>query len=259
MPKPGRTWIALDIAFWDGDGAELSTEAQSLFLRMICRCKFLGTDGCLTEAQMKSCAGSVAEARDELLGSHLVDVGPGGGYIIPSYCAWNGPMAGEAAETGALGAHNRWHVARGIFNDSCCYCTSMGSDGPNPDRVIGPLIAERERRDEREEKHPAGADPLLGFDKFWGVYPKRNGKRLARGLCEAKWKTLSLDDRHAAYRGAVNYAAAIDAGLTLAKDPIRFLKGRVWEDWQEPAVETPRNGNGAAHPRYNALRLPSEP
>ena len=86
-------------------------------------------------------------------------------------------------------------------------------------------------------------DPLRGFDKFWDAYPKRNGKRVGRQDAEKRWRPLSLDDRRAAWRGAVNYAQAVDRGLTIAKDAFRFLRDRSWEDWLDGPGEVDR-GNG---------------
>lgn len=81
-------------------------------------------------------------------------------------------------------------------------------------------------------------DPLLGFEQFWHAYPKRNGKRLGRGKCEALWQKIAdIDDRRAAYRGAVNYAGCADVGDTIAKDPERWLRDRCWTDWQSPAEQ----------------------
>jgi hypothetical protein len=89
------------------------------------------------------------------------------------------------------------------------------------------------------------SDPLIGFDHFWNAYPQRNGKRLGRGICEGKWSKMNLDERRAAYHGAVHYAAACEAGLQGAMDPERFLAHRRWVDWQTPAVPGP----GLAGPR----------
>ena len=83
---------------------------------------------------------------------------------------------------------------------------------------------------------PIVADPLVGFDAFWSTYPKRNGKRLGRGLCETRWRRYDLDTRRAAYRGAKYYGEAVDRGLTIAKDPDRWLRDKCWQDWQDPAV-----------------------
>jgi hypothetical protein len=86
---------------------------------------------------------------------------------------------------------------------------------------------------------PAPIETLLGFAEFWAIYPKRNGKRLGRRLCEGLWAKLPLEDRRAAWRGAHHYADAVEVDLTIAKDPERFIKHRVWEDWQEPATPDP--------------------
>lgn len=77
----------------------------------------------------------------------------------------------------------------------------------------------------------APEDPLCGFDAFWLIYPKRNGKKVGRSACEAKWRTMSEEDRRLAYVGAFNYAKAVADGLTIAKDPERFLKAKVWNDY----------------------------
>jgi hypothetical protein len=90
---------------------------------------------------------------------------------------------------------------------------------------------------------------LRGFEEFWTVYPKRNGKRLGRGKCEAIWSKLTMPERFAAYRAAQNYAAAVEADLTFAKDPERFLRPQVIADWQEPAIadeiRNPRRRGGS--------------
>ncbi len=96
-----------------------------------------------------------------------------------------------------------------------------------------PPVAERE-------------DPLRGFAEFWSAYPRRNGKIIGRSLCVKRWEKLSLEDRRAAWRGAKNYGGAVSAELTIAKDPDRWLRDRLWEDWQEPAVADSRNGASRA-------------
>ena len=68
-----------------------------------------------------------------------------------------------------------------------------------------------------------------GFDDFWSGYPSRRGRKVGKSKCLDRWRKLSLDDRRAAWRGAVNYAAEIG---DFAKDPERWLRDRLWEDWQ---------------------------
>lgn len=95
----------------------------------------------------------------------------------------------------------------------------------------------------KEGSAPLALVPVVvadDFEPWWDTYPKRNGKRVGRSVCEGLWAKLAPDDRTAAAVGARHYRAACDAGLTLAKDPERFLKHRVWLDWQEPAVPEQR-------------------
>jgi hypothetical protein len=81
-------------------------------------------------------------------------------------------------------------------------------------------------------------EPLTGFNEFWGTYPRRNGRIIGKEKCQTRWKKYSLGTRRAAWRGAKNYAMDCDSGLTIAKDPDRWLRDRSWEDWQEPTVNT---------------------
>ena len=83
-------------------------------------------------------------------------------------------------------------------------------------------------------------DPLLGFDHFWLAYPKRNNRKIGKTLCKKRWTAMTLDDRRAAYRGARNYATDVSAGKTIARDPDRWLRDRLWEDWQDGADEEER-------------------
>jgi hypothetical protein len=95
---------------------------------------------------------------------------------------------------------------------------------------------------------------MIGFDHFWATYPRRHGRILGRGLCEKRWRKLSLEDKRAAYRGARNYATDVVAGLTIAKDPDRWLRDRLWTDWLEVAVHTPGQDR-----TYNDPEIPYDP
>ena len=98
-----------------------------------------------------------------------------------------------------------------------------------------PITNERRTQGARTRaiEDSVGVGSMVGFDHFWEAYPKRNGRKLGRGLCEKRWVKMSLNDKRAAYRGAVNYAKDCDGGLTIAKDPDRWLRDGLWEDWQE--------------------------
>lgn len=104
-----------------------------------------------------------------------------------------------------------------------------------------------QERDEREslERQPLNdlsppsaalvlvANALSFEDDFWPLYPLRNGKRLGKTNARKVWDRLTFADRAAACRALGNY---LDGCGGFPKDPERYLKGRVWEDWQEPAV-----------------------
>lgn len=79
-----------------------------------------------------------------------------------------------------------------------------------------------------------------GFEQFWEIWPRRNGKKLAKDKAHRAWARMTLPDRRDAYRGARNYADASARGLAGAKDAFRWLQGREWPDWQTPAVPDSR-------------------
>ena len=78
------------------------------------------------------------------------------------------------------------------------------------------------------------------FDAFWEAYPRRNGRRVGRAQAEAQWKRLKPADRVDALRGAINYAVDCDAGMQIAKDAFRWLRDKLWHDYQEATRPTAR-------------------
>lgn len=115
------------------------------------------------------------------------------------------------------------HSATVIAQDSA---TTIAQDSATNDSHV------KESQEKPSRPADAEQDRLYGFDFFWETYPKRNGRRIGRGLCEKRWVKLSLGERRDAYRGALNYAKDCDLGLTIAKDPDRWLRDRLWQDWQ---------------------------
>lgn len=94
-------------------------------------------------------------------------------------------------------------------------------------------------------------DALYGFDHFWAVYPARNGRKVGKGLCQKRWRKMNLDDRRAAYRGALNYAVEVG---DFAKDPDRWLRDRLWESYQgAPETQAEESGYDPDDPRWNIL------
>lgn len=90
--------------------------------------------------------------------------------------------------------------------------------------------------DEQPSPSPDG-DKERGFDRFWEVYPARNGRKVGKAKSLTKWRALSLDSKRVAYRAAINYARAVQSGATIPKDPERFLANRYFEDWAEGLME----------------------
>lgn len=112
-------------------------------------------------------------------------------------------------------------------------------------------------REETCDLPPAAQD---GFDSFWLQYPERNGKKLDKGKTLAAWQRLGQTQRTSALRGVAHYRTDCDEGLTIAKDPLRWLQGKCWVDWQEPSAPTalpPAKTNGWHPPEPNRPRLPS--
>jgi hypothetical protein len=91
------------------------------------------------------------------------------------------------------------------------------------------------------EPPPASEIATERFEEhFWPTYPMRNGKRLGKAKSLTLWLRLSVDDQRAAVMAARNYAAACTSGLTMAKDPERWLRDKLWTEWETPAVADQR-------------------
>lgn len=84
-----------------------------------------------------------------------------------------------------------------------------------------------------------------GFDVFWAAYPRRNGKKLGKAKARTKWRGLSYENKRAAYAAVKNYAAAIEAGATIARDAERFLTSKWWEDWLDGPGDRPAAKRGS--------------
>ena len=128
----------------------------------------------------------------------------------------------------------------------------QNADGSVRDLRIGEpshLLMKHEVRTSSAENE--NDDPLRGFEEFWKVYPRRNGKIIGRGLCERRWAKMDIDDKRAAWRGARHYSAAVTAGLTIAKDPDRWLRDELWEDWQTPAIPDVRRSTQESRGFYD--------
>lgn len=72
------------------------------------------------------------------------------------------------------------------------------------------------------------------FSKFWGFYPKRKGKKEGKYESSKLFNKLSAQDKELATWGAFYYSKSQIAEEGYTKDAERFLKKRLFEDWQEP-------------------------
>lgn len=92
---------------------------------------------------------------------------------------------------------------------------------------------------------PQGMTVDDAFEKWWAVYPQRNGKKVGKGNARAEFGKLTWEQRRRAYWGAVNLAKSD----TLPKDPERFLRKSSksgefpFDDWQQPD-DPSVNGHG---------------
>jgi hypothetical protein len=125
-------------------------------------------------------------------------------------------------------------------------CDANGVTLLSPEPSIDPSLEpsleplSRARSDDNARALVPDDDPDRGFVEFWDVWPKRHGRKIGRKDALAKWRRLSLDEKRTAYRAARHYAAACDAGQTLAQDAHRWLTKRRWEDWADDAAPTSR-------------------
>lgn len=159
-------------------------------------------------------------------------------------------------EASAAAHHARWHEARGIVEPGCDLCEpDANAVRTHPDRTAEPLP---EQCTEPNRTQPHHTDPTPSstdvdqdepeddrFEEFWEAWPRRNGKKLAKGKARQQWRTkVAPDERERAIRGAHHYRQTSDAGLAGAMDAFRWLRDRSWPDWQEPASP---NGSSPAH------------
>ena len=75
------------------------------------------------------------------------------------------------------------------------------------------------------------------FEKFWNLYPKRNGKKLGKAICFDWWKKKSGNDCDNILTAVNNYANSETSKTGYARDPIRFLKADWWKEWIEPEAK----------------------
>jgi hypothetical protein len=117
----------------------LSDKAFRLLVETWCWSKRTRTNGHVHAAVWKK--RGTAKTRAELVAAGLVEDDLTGGVIVHDYDDWQVTVE-EIEETkqdkrdaGALGAHVKWHVKRGVTEPECQFCQSDSST--NGDRKAG--------------------------------------------------------------------------------------------------------------------------
>ena len=249
-------YVKLDASYDDDPKILLAGEkAEVLYLRGLCLAKRILSDGFIADVHLPRFGLSGVQSRAK----KLVEVGlwerAEGGYLIRAWLKHNSSRDEVEAikEGGARGNHVRWHVRERKPSADCPMCIADGLAPPSPPDSPPDSpgrVPEAEAEAEAENKPSStDVDPAKGFEEFWQVWPKRNGKKIGKQDALRKWKALPLPERRAAYIGARHYAAASDAGMAGAMDAFRWLEKRRWEDWQEPAgvADEGRRGGVTVH------------
>ncbi|MGC3975638.1 MAG: hypothetical protein QM771_14835 [Nitrospira sp.] len=86
------------------------------------------------------------------------------------------------------------------------------------------------------------------FEKFWSLYPMRDGKRLGKPEALRKWTCVKGDDREKILLAVRHYAGSKQAASGIGiKDPHRWLRtgkgDEPWREWIEPEQPAPLNGH----------------
>lgn len=94
-------------------------------------------------------------------------------------------------------------------------------------------------------------DSAVGFDAWWAVYPRRNGKRGNKGQARTEWCKLDIETRRRVYFATKHLAHAVAHDGALAPDAQRFLTPPSkragadprWLEWEDAKPEPKRTAN----------------
>ena len=124
-----RTFIRLDHGMPENRKVMgLTDGAFRLYIEAICWCSRQESDGFIPDAFIKRLGKARAVA--ELVTTGLLDTGLGG-YAVHDYLDFQRSSDEIAAyreaksESGSLGNHMRWHVARRRFDPECEHCQEL--------------------------------------------------------------------------------------------------------------------------------------
>lgn len=82
------------------------------------------------------------------------------------------------------------------------------------------------------------SDKEATFDDFWAVYPARHGRKIGKKVSEKLFERLTSDQKKVIIIAVRHYIENLETTGLYAKDPERFLRNNVWEEW----VESPSAG-----------------
>jgi hypothetical protein len=158
----------------------------------------------------------------------------GTGWVIHDWAKYQErPLSEKRAEAGSKGGKRSGEVRRAKSDDT-------------PDEANAKQTKQTDEANSEAGTRPGPTrpDPTDFKKDFWDRYPKRNGKRLGQKQAKDQWAKLTVEDRQRAVVAVGHYAAAADDPDVFCpiKDPWRWLQQRLFDDWQEPAVPSSRDG-----------------
>lgn len=131
-------------------------------------------------------------------------------------------------------------------------------EGVTPSRPDPTRTQDQNTRDIEPPEPETPAPQAARFESWWLSFPRRNGKRL--GKQTARRAFAKIRDLDALDEATAAYAAAVERGETIAKDPHRFLSADYWRDWlpDPPGQESMTAAEAATAPPATTAREPCD-
>ena len=85
------------------------------------------------------------------------------------------------------------------------------------------------------------SDYTENFERFWKVYPARNGRKNGKKPAFGQWKKLTADQKRAAYADVEKRNRQQGWGKYI-RDALRYLRDHGWDDEWTGAQETISHG-----------------
>ena len=132
-PFKTRPTVRLDHGMPEKDSVlELSDSAFRLLIEAICYCSRQESDGRVPKAQLRRMATTPNAAKELVTQGHMAE--QDGAWVLVDYLCWNraateiDSFRASKGESGAKGAHARWHVPRRQRVKGCIYCFPEEAD-----------------------------------------------------------------------------------------------------------------------------------